>query len=191
MWKKFERIFRKHWKRMIYYAGIAAVLMAVAFCAERYRYQPKSEMMATQSKEAEEVPTEEPAPEPFILPETAEILRGYADVPIWNAALGCFETHTGTDIAFADGIARSLCAGVVRAVDGDSIRIDAGEWTLRVTGVEAISVESGTEIAWGDPIGTQGNGTAQEVWLPPHSHYQITRNNKTVDLERIVVKSTS
>ena len=183
------RAVRTHWKRIFYYAGVAAVLCAVAACAEAYRLKPRPSEAADVIAPPPQ-PTAEAPSAAFAMPEDAEILRRYARQPEWNETLSMYETHEGLDLAFPDSVVRSASDGMVISVDGGAIVIAAGAYTVVYRSIEPdVGIGVGASVEIGEALGSASNSAHTEAWMPPHTHLEVSEAGKTVDPEKLLVKN--
>ena len=182
---------RTHWKRIFYYAGVAAVLCAVAVCAEAYRAKPRVSEAADVIAPPPQ-PTVEAPSVAFAMPENAEILRRYAHKPEWTETLSMYETHEGLDLTFTDGVVRSVSDGTVISVDGGAIVIAAGTYTVAYRSIEPdAGIKVGASVEIGEALGSVANTDRAEAWMPPHTHLEASEAGKAVNPEELLVKNLS
>ena len=178
-------------KQILYYAGVAAVLCAVAACAEAYRTKPKASE-AADAVTAAPRPTVEAPSAAFAMPEDAELLRRFARRPVWNETLSMYEVHEGVDLAFADGVVKSVSDGTVVSVDGGAVMIAAGAYTVAYRSiVPDAAIRAGDPVNIGDVIGSAANTDRTEAWMPPHAHLEVSEAGRSLDPENLPVKNLS
>ena len=178
-------------KQILYYAGVAAVLCTVAVCAETYRAKPKA-LETADAIAATPQPTAAMPLAVFALPEDAEILRSFSQHPVWNETLSMYEAHEGVDLAFADGIVKSVSDGTVTSVDGATVVIATGAYTVAYRSIEPYdAIGTGVSVRIGDPIGFASNRDCSEAWMPPHAHLKVSEAGKSVNPEELLVKNPS
>ena len=201
--KSIDGIWRSHRAGIVYYAAVAAVLIAIALAADGYRSkqmerinhsEPAQMMLA--SPTLPDVPaaeTEKLAPQ---LPNDAVILRAFSDVPALNAALGQWEAHSGTDICFANGDVSALCAGTVEEISqndhlGCTITVRTGDDFIRYMGVGDVAVRAGERVEVGDCIARQSDRVRCEAHLGAHVHIEAMIDGKSADIAPMLEKKSS
>lgn len=170
--------------QIAYYVCIALALAAIAFAAERYRGSrefkaPAPALPAVELSAPEEVADGEE--DALVAPEGAGILRVYAGVPEWNAALELWENHVGVDYHLEGDAVESLGAGVVRTVGesgvyGGFVEIECGESLLRYASIAPREgIAPGEAVKIGDIIGTADDSMPGEAELGAHLHLELMR----------------
>lgn len=122
-------------------------------------------------------------------PVSGEIIRGYdARTPAYWAQLGCWQAHTGVDIAGKAGEAVSACEdGTVISVAWDElwgwrICVDQGNGLeVLYAGLQACVVQPGAQVRRGQTLGTLMEHIPCEGELETHLHLQIQKNGNTAD----------
>lgn len=186
--RRLREALRTHGGQLAYYGGIALALAAIAFAAERYRGEREAEPQAPSLPAVEFAPPAEEAEKVELrMPADMELLRGYSEVPLWNAALGQWESHAALDYQVAGGAVESLSAGVVRAVGksgayGGFVEVDCGEILLRYASIlPREGLEPGDELEPGEEIGTADASLPGELGLGPHLHLEAVAEGRAVD----------
>lgn len=178
---------RKRGGAIAYYACVALALAAIAVAAERYRGEKKAAEEGAALPAVEfSAPEEEREEEKPAIPESWAILRGYAEAPAWNAALGLWECHPAMDLR-PDGAVACLCAGTVRGVGksgalGGYVEVESGELRMRYASISPREgLEPGDELEIGDAIGTADASLPGEANLGPHLHLEAWLDGRPVD----------
>ena len=183
---------RERQGQIAYYACVALALIAIAVAAERYRGgEDRRQDAALPAVEFSTPAPEEEAPARPFIPEGWVILRGYSDAPVWNEALGLWESHPATDVR-PDGEALCLCAGTVRGVGesgalGGYVEVESGELILCYASIAPREgLKPGDELDVGDTIGAADASLPGEAVLGPHLHLEARLNGRAVDFETII-----
>lgn len=126
----------------------------------------------------------------FIVPVTGHIIMDYSmDMPIYQKTLDQYMTHSGVDIAAAEGTSVKACAsGTVTKIDEDDklgiiVEINHGDNMLSVYGNLAKKnlIELGEIVSKGDVIGQVGRSSLFEFQEEPHLHFEIKKGSEYVD----------
>ncbi len=138
-------------------------------------------------------PSSDPAPQPeetsYIAPLTGEIIAHYSpEQPVYSYTLNDWRTHSGIDIAAAEGTqVVNVCDGVVEEVLTDDlmgvmavIRHTDGK-VSRYASLEVATVEAGQMVKQGDPIGKVGKTMLLECGETEHLHYELWQDDQPVD----------
>lgn len=185
---------RAHGREIAYYAAIALALTAIAFGAEMYRNRrnvdaapqtlPAAELAAPVAEEPEEAEAGEEAP---ALPEGAQLLRGYAESPAWNAALGLWESHPAADYQLPDDAVPCLLSGTVSDIKrggalGGCVEVESGGQILRYASIEPrADLQIGDALEAGELLGVANDSMPGEAQLGPHLHLELLRNGAHAD----------
>ena len=149
------------------------------------------EQNITQSDEEADKKEEEKDPE-FKMPVEGDILREYAkDNLVYSATLDEWITHNGIDIAAEKTtVVKASAEGTVKSIKNDpryglTVVI---EHTNRFTSVysnllTAEFVEEGETVEQGQTIATVGNTATFEIADESHLHFEILKDNESVDPE--------
>ena len=137
--------------------------------------------------------TDDPAPQvgaaEYSAPLSGEIIAHYSpDHPIYSYTLKDWRTHSGIDIAAAEGTnVLNVCEGVVESVTEDDlmgnmavVRHTDGKIS-RYASLGSIAVQEGQMVAKGDPIGTVGKSMLLECGETDHLHYELWEEDKPID----------
>lgn len=178
--------------QLLYCLCIALVLIFIAFAAERYRSGERVANGDAPVLAVGEIAPHEAAPEGDVsaprAPEGAELLRGWSEMPVWNAELGSWQSHRAVDYRLKDDTVVCLCAGTVRDVGvsgalGGYVEVACGELLLRYGSVKpAQGLKIGDALQTGDPIGTADASLPGESTLGHHLHLEILRDGEQVDI---------
>ncbi len=145
----------------------------------------------------EESTNETPAPEPspqieaveYAAPLSGEVIAHYSpDQPVYSYTLKDWRTHSGIDIAAAEGTqVLNVCEGVVESASADDlmgntvvVRHTDGKIS-RYASLDTITVQEGQTLAKGDPIGTVGKSMLLECGETDHLHYELWENDQAID----------
>lgn len=189
--KAYKGMLRLLWRnrgQVLYYGGIAFVLCAFALAAQNLRAERVEEAEGASALPVQETEQAElPQQGRYALPEGSEILRAYSAQPEWCAEMGCWQCHTGVDIAFSDSQVRAVCDGEISAIgrDGSSggfLNTQGGEEQVRYSSMTPLeTLEIGMEVKAGDVLGTADESRVGEAWAGAHLHLEILRDGKTID----------
>ncbi len=123
----------------------------------------------------------------YILPVTGEIIKDYADHPVYDETMGDWRVHKAIDFLCAKGTPVSAAGnGKVTKVYSDTsygycIEIDFGEFTGRYCGLEqGTTVKFGDEVKKGDPIGNTGDLPC-EGEQEAHFHFEALKDGNNID----------
>jgi len=185
---------KKHWGRIVYWCGVAAVVTGIAFAAEAYmRDETELTLPAVDvSAMLEELQEDRPA---FYRPEDMKLLRGYTALPEWNGELGLWEAHTACDYSFADEAVPCLCTGEVctigeSGVYGGFVEIDCGELLFRYASiVPDEDLKLGKTVAAGELLGYASDGMPAEYNLGSHLHLEVSEAENMVNFEALYAKT--
>jgi murein DD-endopeptidase MepM/ murein hydrolase activator NlpD len=136
----------------------------------------------------------------FVMPVIGEISVGFAkDKLVYSKTLEEWRAHTGVDIASDRGTPVKVVAdGVVSDVRSDSyygitVVVDHtnGLQTLyrNLASDETVSVNQ--KVKQGEVIGSIGNTAADESSEPAHLHFEVLKNNVSVDPAAYLPKSSA
>lgn len=143
-------------------------------------------------KEAEEKPQQSKS---WIMPVQGEILTEFTkDKLIYSETLEEWRGHTGIDIKAAKGtIVMAPMDGLITRVYEDSlwgktVEIDHGDGIrTKYSNLGTLDmVKEGIEVKKGDHIGTVGNSALIEIKMDDHLHFEVFKNNKSVDPRSII-----
>lgn len=195
---------RAHGREIGYYAAIALALTAIAFGAEMYRNRgnidaaprtlPTAELAAPAAEEPEEAEAGEEAP---ALPEGAQLLRGYAESPAWNAALELWESHPAADYRLPENEVPCLLPGTVRNITrggalGGCVEVDSGGAVLRYASVEPREgLQIGDSLEAGEAIGVANDSMPGEAQLGPHLHLELLQSGAHADFAAWLGEATA
>lgn len=202
-WRGLASVWRKRRGDIICYAAVIAVLIAVAIAAEGYRGNAARQGARIDSQDqtgqivsagqngapAQSVAEDAAGEEETLslrLPDGAEVLRPYSGVPAYDGELCRWETHSGTDVRYADGVAAALCGGTVESVSQDAafgctVDVRTGGGLLRYMGVEDALVQAGDRLDAGDPVARQSDRVRTEARLGAHVHIEAIVGSACVD----------
>ena len=146
---------------------------------------------ATPTPQTTTPPSATPAePLVFTWPVKGEILSGFSvETLAYDATMGDWRTHSGVDIAAAEGIqVLATARGTVLSVEEDDlmgvcVTIDHGDGLLSVYANldPAVQVVEGDSVYTGDIIGQVGNTAIAESALPSHLHFAMMKNDLPAD----------
>lgn len=129
-----------------------------------------------------------------IWPVKGEVIRAHApqEVVFWEA-LSCYQAHTGTDIACAEGEAvRLVMDGVVERVTRDEmwgyrIRVAQTDGSAAMyAGIATCFVMEGQAVTRGQTLGLIMNAIPCEAELGPHLHLELEKDGQAVDPEGLL-----
>lgn len=152
------------------------------------------ELPATPAKEATPVVVEEKEPE-FAYPVEGEILKEFAkENLIYSETLKEWVTHSGIDIkADRTAVVKASEAGKVVSIKNDPrygltvvIEHNKGYKTVYSNLLTTEFVSEGEEVEKGQSIGTVGNTASFEIANEPHLHFEIMKDNETLDPKTIL-----
>ena len=160
----------------------------------------ESNASAKQEKNAVKENTEEKKevkdPE-FKSPAEGEIIREYAkENLVYSATLDEWITHNGIDIAAEKtSVVKASADGTVKSIKNDPrygltvvIEHTNGFQTVYSNLLTAEFVEEGEEVKQGDTIATVGNTATFEIADESHLHFEILKNNESLDPELYLKK---
>ena len=189
----FAALLKRYRGRILYYAGVAVVLTAIALAAESYRSGEAGELIVPEAELAPVLMQAEPEAS-IICPEGMELLRGFSVIPEWNRELQQWESHGAVDYILTDGRAECLEGGIVQTVGksgvyGGFVELDCGGRLYRYASVEpAESLEPGMEIEAGELIGAADGSMPGESLHGAHLHLEVYENGAAVDFEALLHK---
>jgi murein DD-endopeptidase MepM/ murein hydrolase activator NlpD len=131
----------------------------------------------------------------FIKPVDGEISKDYAkDKLIYSETLEEWTTHLGWDIeADKTTVVKASEAGIIKSIKNDpryglSIVIEHqdGYKTLYANLLSTEFVSVGEEVKQGQSIGTVGNTAMFEIADETHLHFEITKDEESIDPNTIV-----
>ena len=156
---------------------------------------PETTEAAPESQSAAAPVNAEPLPDAlpdFISPVTGVISQHHsADVPVYSLTMADWRTHTGVDIACADGApVRAAAAGIVREVWSDplmgqclSIDHAGGARSVYKNLAPALpdGIAAGAAVKAGEVIGQVGESALIEIGQASHLHYELEIAGAAVD----------
>ena len=149
------------------------------------------EQNVTQSDEEADKKEEEKDPE-FKMPVEGDILREYAkDNLVYSATLDEWITHNGIDIAAEKTtVVKASAEGTVKSIKNDPrygltvvIEHTNGFTSVYSNLLTAEFVEEGETVEQGQTIATVGNTATFEIADESHLHFEILKDNESVDPE--------
>ena len=149
------------------------------------------EQNVTQSDEEADKKEEEKDPE-FKMPVEGDILREYAkDNLVYSATLDEWITHNGIDIvAEKTTVVKASAEGTVKSIKNDPrygltvvIEHTNGFASVYSNLLTAEFVEEGETVEQGRTIATVGNTATLEIADESHLHFEILKDNESVDPE--------
>ena len=193
------------WKKWGYYLLTALCLLLIAGAAiyGRARLFEAPQVAAGYDRAAEAAALVTPAPAPSAAPTSAltvapalgwpvsgrEILRDYAEAPVWFQPLGLYETHPGVDIRAEAGEA------VLAAADGVVVRAEYDPQLGYLVETEAdglvarygnlskeMPVSAGDRVRRGQKIGSVGKTAPTAKVLGAFLHFEAFRVGERVAL---------
>ncbi len=126
----------------------------------------------------------------FIKPVDGEISKQYAkDNLLYSETLEEWTTHLGIDIkADKTTVVKAAADGKVKSIKNDPrygltiiIEHQNGYETLYANLLTSEFVQVGEEVKQGQSIGTVGNTATFEIVDDAHLHFEISKNNETLD----------
>lgn len=141
-------------------------------------------------KEEAEQKQEAPKDPNFKYPVKGEIIQDYAkDKLVYSATLGEWVTHTGIDIkANKTTVVSASADGCVKSIKNDPrygltvvIEHNNDFSTVYANLLTAEFVSVGENVKSGQTIGTVGNTASFEILDEPHLHFEILKNNESID----------
>ena len=149
----------------------------------------KQEETAVEEKVEEKVEVKDPE---FKRPVEGDIIREYAkENLVYSATLDEWITHNGIDLAAEKtSVVRASADGTVKSIKNDPrygltvvIEHTNGFQTIYSNLLTAEFVEEGEEVKQGDTIATVGNTATFEIADESHLHFEILKNNESLDPE--------
>lgn len=128
----------------------------------------------------------------FKRPVEGDIIREYAkENLVYSATLDEWITHNGIDLAAEKtSVVRASADGTVKSIKNDPrygltvvIEHTNGFQTIYSNLLTAEFVEEGEEVKQGDTIATVGNTATFEIADESHLHFEILKNNESLDPE--------
>ena len=144
----------------------------------------------TTDKKEEQQTTEEQEDPKFVKPVEGEISKEYAkENLVYSETLQEWTTHLGVDIkADKTTVVKAAADGKIKSIKNDpryglSIIIEHqnGFETLYANLLTSEFVQVGEEVKQGQSIGTVGNTATFEIADEAHLHFEISKNNETID----------
>ena len=144
----------------------------------------------TTDKKEEQQTTEEQEEPKFVKPVEGEISKEYAkENLVYSETLQEWTTHLGVDIkADKTTVVKAAADGKIKSIKNDpryglSIIIEHqnGFETLYANLLTSEFVQVGEEVKQGQSIGTVGNTATFEIADDAHLHFEISKNNETLD----------
>lgn len=144
----------------------------------------------TTDKKEEQQTTEEQEDPKFVKPVEGEISKEYAkENLVYSETLQEWTTHLGVDIkADKTTVVKAAADGKIKSIKNDpryglSIIIEHqnGFETLYANLLTSEFVQVGEEVKQGQSIGTVGNTATFEIADDAHLHFEISKNNETLD----------
>ena len=144
----------------------------------------------TTDKKEEQQTTEEQEDPKFVKPVEGEISKEYAkENLVYSETLQEWTTHLGVDIkADKTTVVKAAADGKIKSIKNDpryglSIIIEHqnGFETLYANLLTSEFVQVGEEVKQGQSIGTVGNTATFEIADEAHLHFEISKNNETLD----------
>ena len=135
-------------------------------------------------------------PVSFVAPIQGEILVAQSlDKPVYSVTFADWRTHKGIDIAAENGTAvKSAADGTVAEIKNDTYGM--GKTVIVDNGAGYKSIYSnlddyslmtiGKELKQGDVIGSIGNSALYESSDAPHLHFEVIKNDTSVDPADII-----
>ena len=126
----------------------------------------------------------------FSYPVEGEVTMEYAkDKLVYSSTLGEWITHTGIDIkAEKKTLVKASAAGTIKSIKNDPrfgltvvIEHINGYSTVYSNLLTAEFISVGENVSEGQTIGTVGNTAAFEVLDESHLHFEILKNNESID----------
>lgn len=149
----------------------------------------KQEETAVEEKVEEKEEVKDPE---FKRPVEGDIIREYAkENLVYSATLDEWITHNGIDLAAEKtSVVRASADGTVKSIKNDPrygltvvIEHTNGFQTIYSNLLTAEFVEEGEEVKQGDTIATVGNTATFEIADESHLHFEILKNNESLDPE--------
>ena len=149
----------------------------------------KQEETAVEEKVEEKEEVKDPE---FKRPVEGDIIREYAkENLVYSATLDEWITHNGIDLAAEKtSVVRASADGTVKSIKNDPrygltvvIEHTNGFQTIYSNLRTAEFVEEGEELKQGDTIATVGNTATFEIADESHLHFEILKNNESLDPE--------
>ena len=149
----------------------------------------KQEETAVEEKVEEKEEIKDPE---FKRPVEGDIIREYAkENLVYSATLDEWITHNGIDLAAEKtSVVRASADGTVKSIKNDPrygltvvIEHTNGFQTIYSNLLTAEFVEEGEEVKQGDTIATVGNTATFEIADESHLHFEILKNNESLDPE--------
>ena len=153
---------------------------------------------AKEDDNVKEEEKEEPVKDPeFVIPVEGEILREYAkENLVYSPTLDEWITHNGIDIvAEKTTVVKASAEGTVKSIKNDP-RYGLTVVIEHVNGFSSVYsnlltaefIEEGEKVEQGQTIGTVGNTATFEIADEPHLHFEILKDDASVDPE-LYIKS--
>ena len=144
----------------------------------------------TTDKKEEQQTTEEQEDPKFVKPVEGEISKEYAkENLVYSETLQEWTTHLGVDIkADKTTVVKAAADGKIKSIKNDPryglsiiIKHQNGFETLYANLLTSEFVQVGEEVKQGQSIGTVGNTATFEIADEAHLHFEISKNNETLD----------
>ena len=149
----------------------------------------KQEETAVEEKVEEKEEVKDPE---FKRPVEGDIIREYAkENLVYSATLDEWITHNGIDLAAEKtSVVRASADGTVKSIKNDPrygltvvIEHTNGCQTIYSSVLTAEFVEEGEKVKQGQTIGTVGNTATFEIADEAHLHFEILKDNESLDPE--------
>ena len=160
---------------------------------ENTNAENKTENEATEKSKEEASKEKAEAKNPvFQMPVEGEIIKKFAKTNlVYSNTLGEWVTHNGIDIkADKTTVVKAAEAGVVKSIKNDpryglTIVIEHNDeyQTVYSNLLTSEFVVEGEEVEKGQTIGTVGNTATFEIADESHLHFEILKNNESLDPE--------
>lgn len=151
--------------------------------------QSQEQENTTESKEVKEEKEKDPE---FIKPVEGDILRKYAkDDLVYSTTLDEWITHGGIDIkSEKTTVVKASAEGTVKSIKNDPrygltvvIEHQNGFSSVYSNLLTAEFIEEGENVKQGQTIATVGNTATFEIADESHLHFEILKNNESIDPE--------
>ena len=149
---------------------------------------------------ASPAPAQTPAtPTVFTWPVKGEVIADYSlEVLAYDETMGDWRTHSGLDIAASLGTeVLAVAAGTVASIEDDvlmgtTIVVDHGDGLKSVYAnlAAAPAVQVGDAVQTGAVLGAVGDTAAAEAAKPSHLHFEMIREDDSVDPVSVLPQHT-
>ena len=192
-------LLRKNAGRIAYYGLVIVALCAIARAAEIYRGEadapdkvvlPAVDVLLSEAEDPEEPVLE--------LPDDWHLVRGFSEVPQWQAARGLWEAHPAVDYVCEGGVTRSLCDGVVCTV-GESgvyggfveVKREDGMLLRYASIAPAEEIEAGMQVSAGEFLGNADASMPGEAEQGAHLHLELYVDGEAANPTQYASESTA